>query len=122
MRSSGNASAVGAGLGLVLMAVSGGLGTAARAGAFEPLQNFYQGPYGFFTHWSSVTEPRSGAASSLAYSVCNVDGTKKPLYFYWDRPAFGTGWSYPLAVGSCATITRTAKKFKKDDKALITFT
>ena len=58
---------------------------------------------------------------SLGYAVCNVDA-KQPLYFYWDAPAFGTGWNYPLQLGACATMMRSAIKATVDDKALITFT
>jgi hypothetical protein len=99
-----------------------GLAAGVRAGGVEPLQDHYQGPYGLFTHWSGVAEARKDNPATLAYSVCNVDPKKVPLYFYWDKPAFGSGWSYPLGFGSCATISRSVKKFKRDDATFINFT
>ena len=95
----------------------------ARSGgpAYPTLQDYYQGPYGFFTHWSGAAAPEDDGKVSLGYAVCNVDA-KQPLYFYWDAPAFGTGWNYPLQLGACATMMRSAIKATVDDKALITFT
>jgi hypothetical protein len=93
----------------------------AHSGPYPTLQDHYQGPYGFFTHWSAVAEPIEGARPSIAYSVCNVD-RKQALYFHWDKPGFGSGWTYPLPIGSCATLTRSAGVVKFDDKTIINFT
>lgn len=95
---------------------------AANSGpAYPPLQDYYKGPYGFFTHYSAGALLGSDGKVPLAYAVCNVD-PKDPLYFYWDTPAFGTGWYYPLQLGTCATLTRSAVKPTVDDKSLIIFT
>ena len=113
---------VGGGLLLVATAtLSLFVGPARSGSAYSTLQDYYQGPYGFFTHWSAVAAPGGDGKVTLAYAVCNVDA-KQPLYFYWDTPAFGTGWNYPLQFGTCATMTRSATKAAVDDKALITFT
>ena len=97
------------------------IGNARSGPAYPTLQDYYQGPYGFFTHWSGAGAPGDDGKVPLAYAVCNVDA-KQPLYFYWDTPAFGTGWNYPLQLGACATMMRSATKATVDDQALITFT
>lgn len=94
--------------------------SSAYGGPYRVLENHYQGPYGFFMHWSAVARATQGARPSLAYSICDVDA--KPLLFYWDGPGFGSGVSHPLQPGTCATLTKASRNFKEYDDTKIYFT
>jgi hypothetical protein len=92
----------------------------AAASSYPALHDFYKGPYGLFTHWSAIGQGTEKAYPTFAYAVCNLDS--KPLYFQWDKPAFGSGWTYPLDTGACATLNKTGKGASQDDNTVITFT
>jgi hypothetical protein len=90
-----------------------------------PLEDYYDGNYGHFLHWSGVlTFAGFGNAplrNSLRYSVCNFD-PNDGLMFQWNKPGFATGWYYPLVFRKCLAMSLDSGAFSPDYSAPILFT
>jgi hypothetical protein len=87
--------------------------------SLPPLEDYYDGNYGHFLHWSGVLT--FAFRNSLRYSVCNFD-PKDGLIFQWNKPGFATGWYYPLAFRKCLAMSLDGEIFSRDYSAPILFT